>query len=162
MVPFSQPSTWKQNQSRTSHWHSLWHSPWLDSRCSGWQTLIKSIGSFYSRASAMMPAAPTSRALLRRQTRFILRRNNLRQASTTSEAATKAKETASQTTSKASEGLSKVTSSAGGIVGSAASRAQNMMSKVGGRTGKLVSFVQSQYPCYCCRGGGRRFTQRGL
>ncbi|KAF7510093.1 hypothetical protein GJ744_007197 [Endocarpon pusillum] len=86
-----------------------------------------------------------ARAILR-QTRFLLRRNNLRQASTTSEVATKAKETASQTTSKASEGLSKVTSSAGGIIGSAASRAQNVMSRVGGRTGRLVSFVQTLIP----------------
>lgn len=44
-------------------------------------------------------------------------------------------------TSKASEGLSRVTSSAGGIVGGAAERARNVLSRVGGRTGRLVAFV---------------------
>ena len=50
-----------------------------------------------------MPVNLSSRAILR-QSRFLLRKNNLRPASTTSEAATKAKETASGTASKASEG----------------------------------------------------------
>ncbi len=98
--------------------------------------------------SAKMPAAFTSRAVLR-QSRFLLRRNNLRQASTTSEAASKVKETASATTSKASEGLSRVTSSAGSIVGGAASGARNALNKVGGRTGRLIAFVDSQYICRC-------------
>lgn len=87
----------------------------------------------------------TSRALLRKS-RFLLRQNNLRQASTTSEAAAKTKETASGVTSKASEGLSRVTSSAGGIVGGAAERARNVLSRVGGRTGRLVAFVDSLIP----------------
>lgn len=91
-----------------------------------------------------MPTALTSRAL--RQSRFLLRRNNLRQASTTSEVAGKAKETASGATSKASEGLSRVTSSTGGAVGRAAERARNVLSRVGGRTGRLVAFVDSLIP----------------
>lgn len=92
-----------------------------------------------------MSSAFSSRAVVR-QSRFLLRRNNLRQASTTSEAAIKATEAASGTASKASEGLSRVTSSAGGIITGAASGARNALSKAGGRTGRLVAFVDSLIP----------------
>lgn len=95
-------------------------------------------------ASPKMPTTLCSRAVFR-HSRLLLRRNNLRQASTTSEAGTKAKETASGTSSKASEGLSRVTSSAGNIVSGAASGARNALSKVGGRTGRLIAFVDCQY-----------------
>jgi hypothetical protein len=95
-----------------------------------------------------------SRTLLR-QSRFLLRRinNTFRTASTTSEAASKAKETASGTASKASEGLSRVSSSAGNIVSGAASGARNALGKVGGRTGRLISFVDCErIPCYLWEG----------
>lgn len=103
-----------------------------------------------------MPAAPATRAVLR-QSRFLLRRNNLRQASTAAETASKAKETASDTASKvqssastgvskASEGLTRVQSSAGSAITGAATSAKNALSKVGGRTGRLISFVESLIP----------------
>ena len=91
---------------------------------------------------AMHAAAQPSRAVLR-QSRLLLRRNNPRQASTTTAdaAAAKAKDTASGATSKASEGLSRVTSSAGNIAGGAVSGARNALNRIGGRTGRLVAFV---------------------
>lgn len=100
----------------------------------------------------MPTAAFTSRAVLR-QSRHLVRRNNLRQASTTSEAAAKAKETASATTSKAAEGLSRVSSSASGMVSGAASTARNALNKVGGRTGRLVAFID----CQCSYRGSANF-----
>ncbi|KAK5047494.1 hypothetical protein LTR84_006591 [Exophiala bonariae] len=88
-----------------------------------------------------MSAAPTSRAIVR-QSKLLLRRNNFRQASTTSEAAAKAQETGQQAVSKASEGLSRVQSSAS----SAISKAGDALGKVGGRTGRVISRVQSLIP----------------
>jgi len=92
-----------------------------------------------------MSVAPTSRAVLR-QTRFLLRRNNFRQASTTSEAAAKAQETGQQAVSKASEGLSRVQSSAGSAASRVGSSAYSALSRVGGRTGRMISFVESLIP----------------
>ena len=89
------------------------------------------------KPTAAMSAAPTSRAIVR-QSKLLLRRNNFRQASTTSEAATKAKETGQQAVSKASEGLSRVQSSAS----SAISKAGDALGKVGGRTGRVISRIQ--------------------
>jgi hypothetical protein len=99
-----------------------------------------------------MSTPPATRALIR-QSRFLLRRQNFRQASTTAEtaakakdaageAASKAKDTASVVTSKASEGLSRVTSSAGSVVSGAASSAANALNSVGGRTGRAIAFVR--------------------
>lgn len=70
-----------------------------------------------------------------------MQRHAVRNASTTSEAAsnmaTKAKETMSQVTSKASEGLTKVTSSASESASSAASGTASQ-----GRIGGMISTVQ--------------------
>jgi hypothetical protein len=99
-----------------------------------------------------MSAPPATRALIR-QSRFLLRRQNFRQASTTAETAAKAKDTAGEVaskgkdtasvvTSKASEGLSRVTSSAGSVVSGAASSAANALNSVGGRTGRAIAFVR--------------------
>src|SRR3954453_7300060 len=99
-----------------------------------------------------MSAPPASRALIR-QSRFLLRRQNFRQASTTAETAAKAKDaaggvtsmvkdTASGATSKASEGLSRVTRSAGSLGSGAASSAANALNSVGGRTGRAITFVR--------------------
>ncbi len=89
-----------------------------------------------------------SRAVLR-QSRLTLRRSALRNASTTSEAvsntASKAKDTASNATAKASEGLSRVTSSAGSGVSRATEGITNALGRMGGRTGRLIAFVQ----CRC-------------
>jgi len=99
-----------------------------------------------------MPAPPATRALLR-QSRLLLRRQNVRQASTTAETAAKAKDAAGETTSKAkdlasttvskaSEGLSRVTSTGGPIISGVASRATNALNSVGGRTGRAIAFVR--------------------
>jgi hypothetical protein len=88
-----------------------------------------------------MSAPPATRALIR-QSRFLLRRQNFRQASTTAETAAKAKDTASVVASKAPEGLSRVTSSAGAVVSGAASSAANALNSVGGRTGRAIAFVR--------------------
>lgn len=88
-----------------------------------------------------MSVAPASRAVVR-QSRLFLRRNDLRQASTTADAASKAKDVASNTTSKAGEGLSRVTSSASSMVSGAAESASNAASKVQGRTGRYISLIR--------------------
>ncbi|KAK4994582.1 ATP synthase subunit G atp20 [Elasticomyces elasticus] len=92
-----------------------------------------------------------SRMVLR-QPRIIFQRTAVRNASTTSEAAnavsstaTKAKESASQATSKASEGLSRVTSSAGSGLSKVTTAATNTVSSIGGRTGRLINYVQCPY-----------------
>ncbi|KAL5342461.1 mitochondrial ATP synthase g subunit-domain-containing protein [Aspergillus crustosus] len=91
-----------------------------------------------------MPAT-ASRAVLR-QSQFLTRRTAVRHASSTSQAASKATETASSSTSKAQEGLSRVTSSAGPAISNAAQGLGNTLKKVGGRTGKVVSFIESLIP----------------
>ncbi|KAL4873833.1 hypothetical protein BDV12DRAFT_159697 [Aspergillus spectabilis] len=91
-----------------------------------------------------MPAT-ASRAVLR-QSQFLTRRTAVRHSSSTSQAASKATETASSTASKAQEGLSRVTSSAGPAISNAAQGLGNTLKKVGGRTGKVVSFIESLIP----------------
>ncbi|KAF7857017.1 hypothetical protein EAF04_009777 [Stromatinia cepivora] len=60
--------------------------------------------------------------------------------------ASKASEKASNFQSKASEGLSRVTSSAGPAISSAAKNLGNALGKVGGRTGRLIAFIERQIP----------------
>ncbi|KAK3177627.1 ATP synthase subunit G atp20 [Lecanicillium sp. MT-2017a] len=48
--------------------------------------------------------------------------------------------------SKAQQGLSKVTSAAGPAISGAARGVGNALSKVGGRTGRLIGFIQAQTP----------------
>ncbi|OJJ63784.1 hypothetical protein ASPSYDRAFT_139450 [Aspergillus sydowii CBS 593.65] len=91
-----------------------------------------------------MPAT-ASRAVLR-QSQFLTRRTAVRHSSSTSQAASKATESASSTASKAQEGLSRVSSSAGPAISNAAQGLGNTLKKVGGRTGKVVSFVESLIP----------------
>ncbi|KAL2822360.1 mitochondrial ATP synthase g subunit-domain-containing protein [Aspergillus cavernicola] len=91
-----------------------------------------------------MPAT-ASRAVLR-QSQFLTRRTAVRHSSSTSQAASKASETASSTASKAQDGLSRVTSSAGPAISNAAQGLGNTLKKVGGRTGKVVSFIESMIP----------------
>ncbi|KAJ9616844.1 ATP synthase subunit G atp20 [Cladophialophora chaetospira] len=92
-----------------------------------------------------MSAAPTSRAVYR-QTKFLLRRNNFRQASTASEAASKAQESGKQAVSKASEGLTRVQSSAGSTISRVGSSAYSALGRIGGRTGRMISAVESLIP----------------
>jgi len=88
-----------------------------------------------------MSVAPASRAVVR-QSRLFLRRNDLRQASTTADAASKAKDVASNTTSKAGEGHSRVTSSASSIASGAAESASQAVNNVQGRTGRFISLIR--------------------
>lgn len=60
--------------------------------------------------------------------------------------ASKASEKASDFQSKASEGLSRVTSSAGPAISGAAKNLGNALGKVGGRTGRLIAFIERQIP----------------
>ena len=59
-----------------------------------------------------------------------------------STAAQKATEAAKETTSKASQGLSRVTSAAGPAIAGAAKGVGNTLGKLGGRTGKLIAFIE--------------------
>lgn len=98
-------------------------------------------------------SAPAASRLMLRHSRFVFRqRGRVRNASTTSEAAqaasdtaAKSKETVSNISSKASEGLSRVTSSAGPALNGAAQKVNGVLSKVGGRTGRLVSFTRCKF-----------------
>ncbi|KAI4751767.1 P-loop containing nucleoside triphosphate hydrolase protein [Aureobasidium sp. EXF-3400] len=70
----------------------------------------------------------------------------VRHASTTSEAANAASNAASKATTQASQGLSKVSSSAESGISKAAGAASSAMNSIGGRTGQVISFVQSMIP----------------
>jgi hypothetical protein len=102
-------------------------------------------------SSAHKMSLAASRAVLRHST-FAVRRAGIRNASSTSDAASAAKEKAAQAAStaqsKASEGLSRVTSSAGSALskaGGIASGAVNTLANAGGRTGRLIGRIQCQY-----------------
>jgi len=93
-----------------------------------------------------MPLALPRAAM--RQSQSLLRRTNLRHASSATEAASnaaaKAQETGSSAVSKASQGLSRVTSSAGPAITGAARGAGNALKKIGGRTGRFIGFVECE------------------
>ncbi|KAE8355357.1 mitochondrial ATP synthase g subunit-domain-containing protein [Aspergillus coremiiformis] len=89
--------------------------------------------------------ASATRAVLR-QSQFLTRRTAVRHASSTSESAQKAGEAVSSAASKASEGLSRVTSTAGPALSNAAQGVGSALRKVGGRTGKVITFVDSMIP----------------
>lgn len=119
--------------------------------CLLWDLYHSLLDVVTSRQLITMSSAATTRSVLR-QSRLFFRqqyqRQSIRQASTTEQTAQKAKETAQQvkestssTVSKAQQGLSRVTSSAGPAISNAASSAGNALRKIGGRTGRLVNFV---------------------
>ena len=88
-----------------------------------------------------------------RHTRFIARQNSRRYVSTIEEAkhtAAKSQETVSNATSQASQGLSKVTSSAGPALSGAAQGISRTLGNIGGRTGKVISFVEGECKLYLC------------
>ena len=100
-----------------------------------------------STNSFPMSSATTPRFILR-HTRFVGRKTPRRHASTqeaASNAASKTKETASNVQSKASQGLSKVSSSAGPAISGATQRVSGLVSRIGGRTGRLISYVECAY-----------------
>lgn len=92
-----------------------------------------------------------SRTVLRQSTK-LPGRTARRFESTTAKAteaakdtASKASETAQDYKSKASEGLSRVTSSAGPAITGAAQNVGNALGKVGGRTGRMIKFVERKW-----------------
>jgi F-type H+-transporting ATPase subunit g len=94
-----------------------------------------------------------SRAVIRQSTKQLPGRTARRFESTSSkaseaakDAASKASQTASNFQTKASEGLSRVSSAAGPAISGAAQGLGNALGKIGGRTGKLIAFVQRQIP----------------
>ena len=94
-----------------------------------------------------MSSATTPR-LIFRHTRFVGRQTCRRHASTqeaASNGVSKAKDTASNVQSKASQGLSRVTSSAGPAISGATQGISRTLGRVGGRTGRLISFVECMY-----------------
>lgn len=60
--------------------------------------------------------------------------------------ASKASEAAKDTANKAQQGLSRVTSAAGPAISGAARGLSSAMSKIGGRTGRLIAFVERKHP----------------
>ncbi|KAI9730760.1 MAG: hypothetical protein M1834_005729 [Cirrosporium novae-zelandiae] len=108
----------------------------------------------------MSSSLVTTRALLRHQqftTRRLLfsqsRTSFARSASTSSEAAQKAKESAASAAAKAQETFSKVTAAAGPALTNAIKGMSNAtlgigkaLGNVGGRSGRLIAFVQSMIP----------------
>ncbi|KAI1425813.1 GroES-like protein [Xylaria sp. FL1777] len=105
---------------------------------------------------ASLPPATMSSALARpmlRQSGAWSRIAARRCESTSAKAAERAKEStakvvssATEYASRAQEGLSKVTSSAGPAIAGAAKGVATSLSKVGGRTARLVAFVEKQVP----------------
>lgn len=93
-----------------------------------------------------------SRAVLRRSAKLPFGRTPARFESTATKATEAAKDTASKASekasdfqSKASEGLTRVSSAAGPAISGAAKGVSNALGKVGGRTGKLIAFVEREY-----------------
>ncbi|KAK0751499.1 mitochondrial ATP synthase g subunit-domain-containing protein [Schizothecium vesticola] len=89
----------------------------------------------------------------RRMVRFESTSTTTKAAETAKNAASRASATASEYTAKASEytakaseGLSRVTAAAGPAITSAAKGAADALGKVGGRTGRLVTFIERQVP----------------
>lgn len=70
-----------------------------------------------------------------------------------STAASKASEAAKDTASKAQQGLSRVTSAAGPAIAGAARGVGNALGKIGGRTGRLIAFVERE----CFASSAHRF-----
>ena len=92
-----------------------------------------------------------SRSVLRQSTK-LPGRSARRFESTTAKATEAAKDTASKASqtaadyrSKASEGLSRVSSTAGPAISSAVKGLGNSLGKIGGRTGKLVAFIEREW-----------------
>lgn len=102
-----------------------------------------------------MSAVAPHRSMLR-HTRFIARQSTRRHASTTEAAkntaantAAKTKETASNVQTKASQGLSRVTTSASSGLSRASQGISTAISRIGGRTGRLISFVECELNFSC-------------
>lgn len=66
-----------------------------------------------------------------------------------STAAQKAAENAKQAATRAQEGLSRVTSTAGPAIAGYAKGVANTLGKVGGRTGKVIGFIERTWIIAC-------------
>lgn len=93
-----------------------------------------------------MKAASLARPLLRSPA---LRTAAARRLEST--AASKATDAAKDTVSRAQQGLSRVASAAGPAIAGAAKGVGNVLGKMGGRTGRLVGFIERK--CWECRTG---------
>ncbi|KAK5663523.1 hypothetical protein OQA88_3953 [Cercophora sp. LCS_1] len=82
----------------------------------------------------------------RRMVRFESTSTTTKAAETAKQTAAKAQATASEYTAKATQGLSRVAAAAGPAVANAAKGAAGALGRVGGRTGKLVGFIERQIP----------------
>jgi len=95
---------------------------------------------------AAAAARPLRQALrqpvVRRATARRLESTTARAADAAKDAAAKAQQTAAGFTSRASQGLSRVTSAAGPAIGRAASGLTSLLGRVGGRTGRVIGFVE--------------------
>jgi F-type H+-transporting ATPase subunit g len=79
----------------------------------------------------------------RRVARFESTSSTTKQAAEAAkQAAAQSSSTASETTSKAAQGLSRVTSAAGPAIAKTAKGVSSALSRVGGRTGRLIAFVE--------------------
>lgn len=94
----------------------------------------------------------------RRMVRFESTSTTTKAAEAAKQTAAKAQATASEYTAKASQGLSRVTAAAGPALASAAKGAAGALGRVGGRTGKVIGFVERMDPSIRsrARGWGRR------
>ncbi|KAK3954861.1 L-arabinitol 4-dehydrogenase [Pseudoneurospora amorphoporcata] len=109
-----------------------------------------STDQFASPVVFSIRSANMSFALVSRRSALTFGRRAVRFESTTSqkaaEAAKQAGAKASELSTKASEGLSRVSSAAGPALAKYAKGLSSTLGRVGGRTGKLVAFVERQTP----------------
>jgi len=95
---------------------------------------------------------PISRAVLRQSTKLAGRTSrrfestSTKATEATKETASKVQQRASDFQAKATQGLSRVTSSAGPAIAGAAKGLGNALGKVGGRTGRVIAFIERQIP----------------
>lgn len=83
----------------------------------------------------------------RRMVRFESTNSPAKAAEKAKETASKAASSASEYAAKASQGLSRVTSAAGPAFANAAKGVSGALSRVGGRTGRLVAFIERKEHC---------------
>lgn len=95
------------------------------------------------------PLSIAARPLVRRAALQVGRRlqstTTQKASETAQQTASKAKDAASEYTAKAAQGLSRVTSSAGPAIANAAKGVSGALGKIGGRTGRLVAFVERMF-----------------
>ncbi|KAH8790516.1 putative sorbitol dehydrogenase [Hyaloscypha sp. PMI_1271] len=113
----------------------------------------RSISLSLSGAYSSLIMSFAASRVLRRTAQLPIGRTTARFESTASKAteaardtASKASEKATEYKSKASEGLSRVTSAAGPAISGAAKGVGNALGKIGGRTGRLIAFIERQIP----------------